>query len=149
MFRRRTITNPANRTMVTLALSLAVHGLAAQTVYAGRPAGPQVISGEQLTKQQFKALPDSAVIEFKGQRLTKAQIRARAAQRGHQAVAKAQAADRQAQARVAAHEAQFLQQQQAKLQAENAKAMAEFARLRQARPTPQARQLEAIQQEAA
>jgi hypothetical protein len=110
--------------------------------------GPPVFSVRQLTKQQFEALPDTALVESRGQRMTKAQILAKAA-RSQEAMAKAQTAARQAQARAQARLAQFNQQQHVRLQADNAKVQAELARLRQARATPQARQLEAIEQEAA
>jgi len=143
----------ASFTSVVLVLGLLAHTASPPPAESGGAPGPQVLRADQLTKQQFrqqlKALPDSAVIESKGQRMTKGQIRALAAQKGAAAQAKARAAASQAQARFAAHRAQFLQQEQAKLQADNAKTMAEFGRLRQARATPQARQLDAIEQEAA
>jgi hypothetical protein len=143
----------ASPTMMFLVLGLIAHTAAPLPADAGGAPGPQVIRADQLTKQQFdqqlKRLPDSAVIESQGRRFTVGEIRARAAQRRREMAAKAPVAARAAQAKVAARQAQFLQQQQAQLQADNVKAMAEFGRLRQARATPQARQVEAIEQEAA
>lgn len=104
----------------------------------------QVLKADQLTKrqlnQQLRQLPDSAVIESRGQRLTVGEIKARGAQRAREALAKARASAAQEKARLDARLAQFEQQRQAKLAAGRAQAMAEFARLRQP---------EAIQEEAA
>jgi hypothetical protein len=144
MFSRVSIATP---TILVLVLGLLAQSAGPLPAEAGGVQG-QVIRGDQLTKQQFEALPDIAVIEFKGQRMTKAQIRAKAA-KSTEAMAKAPAAARAAQAKVAARQAQFLQQQQAKLQADNAKAMVEVARLRQAAGPARSPQLEAIEQEAA
>jgi len=128
-------------TTVVLALGLIVNAVGRPPAEAGGAPGPQVLRADQLTKQQFRAAPDSAVIEFRGQRVTKAQIRARAAQKAHEGMAKVEVAVRQERAR--------FEQEQAKLHADNAKVQAELARLRQARATPQARQVDAIEQEAA
>ncbi len=121
---------------------------------AARAGGPQVVRTDQLTKQQFyqqlKTLPDTAVVEAEGPRLTVGEIKAKSAQMHRTVAAKVEAVAREAQAKFAAHQAQFDQQQQAKLQASNAKAMAEVARLRQASgPVARSTQLEVIQQEAA
>ena len=132
---------------------LIAHTAAPLPADAGGAPGPQVIRADQLTKQQFdqqlKRLPDTAVIEFQGRRLTVGEIRAKSAQRDRELIAKAQAASRQAQAAFEQRRAQFLQQQQAKLQADNAKATAELARLRQPAGPGRSPQLEAIEQEAA
>lgn len=136
-----TVANVGRSTILVLALGLIVNSAGPRPAEAGEAPGPQVLRADQLTRQQFKRLPDSAVIEFKGQRMTKAQIRARAAQKAQEAMAKTQVAARQ-------RLVQF-EQVQARLHAENAKVQAELARLRQAHATPQARQVEAIEQEAA
>jgi hypothetical protein len=124
----------AGLTAVALVLGLGANGVSPPwAVAGGGVAAPQAIKADTLTKQQFeqqlKRLPDNAVIESKGQRMTKAQMRALAAQKaqGHQA--KAQAALTQANAAFEQHRAQLEQQHQAKLQADNAKAIAEFKRL--------------------
>jgi len=132
----------ARSTFIVLALGILAQGTGRQPAEAGGAPGPQVLRADQLTKQQFEVLPDTAVIEFKGQRMTKAQIQAKAT-KSKEAIAKVQAAARDAQAKFQTRLAQFLQQQQAKLQADNAKAMAEVARL------AQSVRLQAIQQEAA
>jgi hypothetical protein len=117
----------ASATILSLVLGLLAQSAGPLHTEAGGVPG-QVIRGDQLTKQQFEALPGTAVIEFKGRRMTKAQIQAKAA-KSTEATAKAQAADRAGQARVQHRLAQFLQQEQAKLQADNARAIAEFKRL--------------------
>lgn len=124
----------AGLTTVTFVLGLGAN--AANPLWAvagGGIAVPQVLKADQLTKQQLdqqlKRLPDSAVIESKGQRVTKAQIRALATQKGQQHQAKGQAALTQANAAFEQRRAQLEQQHQAKLQADNAKAMADFKRL--------------------
>ena len=143
----------ASPTMIFLVLGLIADTAAPLPADAGGAPGPQVIRADQLTQQQLdeqlKRLPDTAVIELQGQRLTVGEIRARGAQRQREVMMKAQAAAREAQSKFAARRAQFLQQQQAQLQADNAKAMAEVARLRQAAGPARSPQLEAIEQEAA
>jgi hypothetical protein len=135
-------------TFIIIAFGTMHQGTSRQPAEAQAVSGPQVIRGDQLTKKQFEALPDTAVIDLKGQRMTKAQIRIKAAT-SQQAIAKAQDAARQAEAQFAQRRIKFEQRQQAKLQADKAKAMAEFTRQVQAGTTPQTRQLEAIQGEAA
>ncbi|MCI0408522.1 MAG: hypothetical protein L0191_08170 [Acidobacteria bacterium] len=134
---------------IVLGLSLVVQAGDPSATSAGGTRAPQVLRGEQLTKQQLKSLPDTAVIEYQGQRFSVDQIRARAAQQHREAAAKAQAVARQAQTQFEVRRAKFLQEQQAKLQADNAKATAEMGRLHQASATPQALQRAAIQDEAA
>ena len=143
MFSRVSIASPT-----ILVLGLLAQSAGPLPAEAGGVQRPQVIRGDQLTKQQFEALPDTAVIELRGQRMTKAQIRAKAA-KSQEAMAKGQAVARQTEAQFEQRRIQFEQQQQAKLQTDNAKAMVEFTRQSQAGATPQARQLEAIQEEAA
>jgi len=134
-------------------LGLVAHTSVPTDAEAGVGASAPVLKADQLTarefRQQLKGLPDSAVVEYKGQRITVGEIRARAKQTLQAAAAKMQAAARQGQAQVEARRAQLDQQHQAKLQADGAKAMVEFTRLALVSATPQARQLEAIQQEAA
>jgi flagellum-specific peptidoglycan hydrolase FlgJ len=105
---------------------------------------PQTVSGDRLTKQQFEALPDSALIDFKGRRMTKASIRAREAQ-SRETAEKAEALARQSRMEFQQQLIQFDQQRKTKLEVDKAKAMGEFARLRQA----DSRQLKAIEVEAA
>ena len=109
---------------------------------------PAIIRGEQLTQQQFDALPDSAVIEFRGTRITAGEVRVKIKQAEIGAQAQAQAAAAQAQAKFEAYRAKFLQEQKAKLDAANAKVRAEIARLRQASAAAPLTQQQAIQKEA-
>lgn len=138
----------ARSTFLVLAFGILAQGTGRQPAEAGGAPGPQVLRGGQLTKQQFEALPDTAVIEVKGQRMTKAQIRAKAA-KSQEAMAKGQAVARQTEAQFEQRRIQFEQQQQAKLQADNAKAVAEFTRQSQASGPAASPQLDAIQEEAA
>jgi len=112
-----------------------------------QPSAPAAIRGEQLTKQQFNALPDSAVIDFRGTRITAGEARAKLKQAETEAQARAQGAAAQAQAKFEAYRAKFLQEQKAKLDAANAKVRAEIARLRQASAAAPLTQQQAIQRE--
>ena len=108
---------------------------------------PAAIKGEQLTKQQFDALPDTTVIDFRGTRITAGEARARIKQAETAAQAEAQAAAAQAQAKFEAYRAKFLQDQKAKLQDAHVKARAEIARLRKVGAAPLTQQ-QTIQKEA-
>lgn len=112
-----------------------------------QPSAPAVISGQQLTKQQFDALPDTTVIDFRGTRITAGEARARIKQAETAAQAEAQAAAAQAQAKFDAYRAKFLQDQKAKLQEAHVKTRAEIARLRKVGAAPLTQQ-QAIQKEA-
>jgi hypothetical protein len=105
---------------------------------------PQTVSGDRLTKQQFEALPDSALIDFKGRRMTKASIRAREAQ-SRETAEKAEALARQSRMEFQQQLIQFEQQRKTKLEIDKAKAMGEFVRRSQAHSP----QLKAIEVEAA
>jgi hypothetical protein len=135
-------------TFVVLAFGTQGQGTAREPDKAGAVLGSEVVRGDQLTRQQFEALPDTAVIEFKGKRMTKAEIRVKAAN-SQEAMAKVQAVARQIEAQFEQRRIQIERQQQAKIRADKAKAMAEFTRQSDAGTTPQARQFEAIQKEAA
>jgi exonuclease VII large subunit len=84
--------------------------------------------GQKITQQQFDALPSNGVIEFKGKKIPKSEIQARAAKR-KEAMAKVPAAATKAQQKVEQRRVQFDQKQQEKLTAENQKIKAEFAKL--------------------
>lgn len=105
---------------------------------------PQVVTGDHLTKQQFEALPDIALIDFKGRRMTKASIRAREAQ-SRDTAEKVQALARQSRVEFEQRLIQFEQQRKKKLEIDKAKSMEEFARLG---PT-NSQQLKSIEVEAA
>jgi len=122
---------------------------ALQQLPTQQPPGATVFKADQLTKEQFKQLPDSAVIEFQGQRTTKGEFRAKMEQARNAAMMEAQAQASQAEARRAAHRARFLQRQQVELDAASAKVQVELARLGQAGSHAQISQMEGVQQKAA
>ncbi len=99
---------------------------------ATRPSSPpanvpapvaQAIKLEQLTKQRFDALPNDSVIDVKGQRFTKAQIKAKMDQQRAKARAVVDASQARRQFEVV--RAEFLRKQKADLEARNAKVRAE------------------------
>ena len=130
-------------TFILFAFGMLILATATASAERGAPS-PQVVSGDRLTKQQFEALPDSALIDFKGRRMTKADIRARVAQSLDMAE-KVQALARQSRVEFKQHLIQFEQQRKTKLEIDKAKATGEFARLSQA----DSQQLKAIEVEAA
>jgi hypothetical protein len=121
-------------TLVGIALGLPAAAAARPQVRAGGVASSQVLRPGTLTKQQFdeqlKRSPEGAVIESGGQRKTKAEVRAMAAQRGQTHLAKAEAALAQAKASFEQRRLEIERQHQAKLEADGGKAKAEFDRLR-------------------
>ena len=119
-------------------------GTATANAERGAAPSPQVVSGDHLTKQQFEALPDIALIDFKGRRMTKASIRAREAQ-SRDTAEKVKALARQSRVEFEQRLIQLEQQRKTKLEIDKAKSMGEFARLGPA----DARQLKAIEVEAA
>jgi hypothetical protein len=148
---------------VVLAFGLLVHsGAAAQpggvrkpvapaqphtpAIGAPQPSVPSATThkAEQLTKQQFDALADSAVIDVKGQQTTKAKIVAKLTS-AKGAKARADEAARQVQAKFATERDQFAQQQQAKIKAGNANVAAPVA---SAPGTTSASQRQALHDEA-
>jgi len=134
-----------DKTTFTLFVS-GILSLGTATASAEREAtpSPQVVSGDHLTKQQFEALPDIALIDFKGRRMTKASIRAREAQ-SRDTAEKVKALARQSRVEFEQRLIQLEQQRKTKLEIDKAKSMGEFARLGPA----DARQLKAIEVEAA
>jgi len=104
----------------------------------------QVVSGNGLTRQQFEALPDTALIDFNGRRTTKARIRAKEAQ-SRDAAERVQALAQQSRAEFKQRLTRYEQERKTQLGVARTKAMEEFARLSQA----QARQVKAIEVEAA
>jgi hypothetical protein len=137
----------AHITFVILAFATQGQGTARGPDKAGAVPGSEVVRGDELTKQQFEALPDTAVIEFKGKRITKGEIRAKAL-KSQEAMAKAQAVARQTKSQFEQRRIEVERQRQAKMQADRTKAMAEFTRLSDAGATPRALQIEAIRKEA-
>ena len=115
-----------NITFLCLILCLAAFA-ASSFAAENLSAQGKFLKGEQLTKEQFKALPDNAVIEFKGQQKTKSQIIAEEEQKRTQSLAKMKNASK---SQFEAARAKFLQEQKVKLDADNAKAKTEFERLK-------------------
>jgi hypothetical protein len=133
-----------------LVLTAASVALAMTRTAHGQTAAPalETIHVEQLNEAQLKALPDDRVIEFKGQKMTKAafiaQLRARSAAAKADFAAKREEIQRQFEARRATVE----REQKAKLDADNAQVMRDATHLLQAsgpRLTPQ--QIEEIKQQ--
>jgi hypothetical protein len=131
-------------TFSLLASGILTLGSTAASAERAAAPSPQVVSGDHLTRQQFEALPESALIDFKGRRMTKASIRAREAQ-SHDTAEKIQALARQSRVEFEQRLIQFEQQRKTKLESDRAKATEEFARLSQA----DSQQLKAIEVEAA
>jgi hypothetical protein len=142
--------------IVSLSVGVLAVSLAAPMTQAADPAAlqrapaPGVLNAEHLTVGQFKALPDSTVIEVRGTRTTAGALRAKAQQQAAEAEAKRKAGAAQAQAKFEAYRANFLKEQQAKADAANAVIRQAFAHLHGAQSTAPAltAQHQAIQQEA-
>jgi hypothetical protein len=92
-------------------------------------ASPGNASAENLTKEQFMALPPDAVIDFKGSRMTKADFVSRKADEFEQAMKKARQMKAEAQKLFTARRAAFLLDQAVKLEDANRKVRAEVDRL--------------------
>jgi hypothetical protein len=84
----------------------------------------QVIKIEGLTKDQFNALPNNAVIEVNGVQMTKQQIIASKKQNKNEPINKLK--NNSTKSQFEAAKTKFLQEQQNKLNAENAKFKAAF-----------------------
>ena len=87
-----------------------------------------ILKIEQMTKQQFDALPPGQAIEVRGQRTTKGELLAGMERARTEALAKLKAPGSQADFQ--AMRAQYLQRQQSEIEAQNARILAEFARRR-------------------
>lgn len=96
---------------------------------------PAVTMGEQLTKEQFRMLPDGTVIEINGGRITAGEMRAQIRQFELEAQAKMEGTARQAEPKFEAHRAKLIQRYKARLQDAHVKARTEVARLRQVAAT--------------
>jgi hypothetical protein len=90
-----------------------------------------VIAAKGPTKQQFNALPDNAIFEYKGRRLTKGQFLANASRAHATASARREAALSQNRARFEGFRTKFLSDQHARLQTKNARLYAELTRIHQ------------------
>ena len=133
-----------SRQLSVILIASSILTLSTTSANAERGASPQVISGDGLTKQQFELLPDTALIDFKARRMTKANIRAREA-RGRIGAEKIAALADQNRIEFKQRLTQLEQQRKTQLEVERTKAIGEFARLNQAGTS----QLKAIAVEAA
>ena len=88
---------------------------------AGQSPAVQSIKVEQLSREKFLALPDSAVIEIEGQPKTKAALRMEMEQRAQQAIAKTRADAGKANSRLEVLRAKVAEQDRAQTNAYNAK----------------------------
>ncbi len=123
---------------VTLAPGHVGAGTPVQVPGVQRPAGgvqagtAQVYKNEVLTKDTFRTLPDSAVLEVNGQHVTKGDLLARAVKAHESAAAQFRGFIAQANGNLQRKRAAFRQQQTAGLEEANARVWAEVARLKQA-----------------
>lgn len=120
--------------VLACAAALAPHSALPQTAAKAREKQTAVVAAEEVDKRQFdrqlRSLPDAAVVESGGRRVTVGEIRARAVEAQKAVVAGAEADAKASAAKFAARGAQLAQQRQAKLDADGAKATTEVARLR-------------------
>jgi hypothetical protein len=86
-----------------------------------------VYQAKQLTPEQFRRLPDSAVIEVRGKRFTAGELRAIERRNAGALKASKGAATKQPRLEAQAQRAKFLQGEKAKLNAENAKIRATYS----------------------
>jgi hypothetical protein len=103
---------------------------------AGGVGGAAALQLDHLTELQFRALPDSALIEVDGQVSTKRTFLERLGQQQAVAVAEGRTRIKRLQASGAARRAEFLAREKAGLEAWNATVRAELSRLRQAASGP-------------
>ncbi len=90
---------------------------------------PGAVPAEKLTKEQFMALPPETVINFKGERMTKADFLKRRLVQSEQAQKRVEEMKAKAQKEAEARRAAFLQEEQSKLEGANKKVQAEIDRL--------------------
>ncbi len=112
--------------VAVLASVLLYHPVEAQSVHNTES---QVVKAGQLTKQQFRALPDEEVVEIKGQRVTMRELRAAAELRRKRSLAQMSARVAQERPKFEAHRAKFLQKQKATLEADNMTVRTQLAQL--------------------
>ena len=110
-------------------------GLARAASGAGGAAQPPVVyEAQKLSAEEFRRLPDDAVVNVRGTRMTARDIRAKSAQESAAVKAAHAALMDRARTKAAETAAQFNREQAAKLSATNAASRATFARLLQFSP---------------
>ncbi|ARN82731.1 hypothetical protein [Methylocystis bryophila] len=118
------------RYLAFILLSLLVLvGSGARSARAVETGSSAPLSAEKMSKEQFIALPPTAVIDFKGAQMTKAEFQARRAQAFGLAAKEAQNRKAEARARFEAARASFRKDEADRLKAANQKAQAEIDRL--------------------
>lgn len=125
MFNLRT-----SRVMTSLLLlgTLVTPGLTMPVWAGGAPS--TVIPVERLTLRQIQQLPDSQVIESRGQRITIGELKRMREAEGRAAEASARAAKNEVEAKLRALQGKLAADKQT-IDLQNAKAMADFGRLGQ------------------
>ncbi len=88
---------------------------------AGQLPEAQAINVDQLSREKFLTLPDSAMIDVGGQRKTKGALRMEMEQRRQEAIAKTRAGAGKANSRLEALRAKVAEQERAQTSAYNAK----------------------------
>ncbi len=112
-------------------------------VATGAAQSAQVIRAEKLTKPQLRAVlkkaPDDAIIEFRGERKTKAQWRSEQVTKFRPMdAARLKALESEREAMVVRRQNQLDGEEVALVEAENARAMAKFSELRGLQPKGEA-----------
>ena len=90
---------------------------------------PEAVPAEKLTKEQFQALPPEAMIDFKGERLTKADFLKKRSAQAEQFQKRLEELKAKAQEEAEARRTAFLQDEKNKLEEGNKKVQAEIDRL--------------------
>jgi hypothetical protein len=120
--------------VLAFAVALMPNSATPQTAAKAREASTvKVVTAEKVDKRQFdrqlKSLPDAAVVEAAGRRVTVGEIRAKAAETQKVVAAEAQANAKGSAARFAARQSEFTQRRMSRLDADNAKMKPELTRL--------------------
>ena len=89
----------------------------------------EVVPVEKLTKEQFQALPPEALIDFKGERMTKAHFLKSRAVQAEQFQKRLKEMKAKTQEQAEARRTTFLQEEKTKLEEANKKVQAEIDRL--------------------
>jgi len=90
---------------------------------------PKAVSAEKLTKEQFMALPPEAMIDFKGERMTKADFLKKRSAQAEQFQKRLEELKAKAQEEAEARRTAFLQDEKNKLEEANKKVQTEIDRL--------------------
>ena len=117
------------RTTVPVAAALACGGPAAATAQEKPADAAAAISGKDLTREQFLALPPDAVIDINGERMTKSEFQARNLKSLQEAAKQSQDARAQSLAAFEARRKALLDKRAAALAEANKKVEAEIAKL--------------------